>query len=221
MSAGVLAYRLCDREYDCDRCPLDAALRGITLGTVAEDSDEAGFQFPCDRRYHAGHGWIRFDDDGSALFGVDAVAARLLAPTGSIVLPPEGTELRAGGAACWVREDGDLIPVKAPISGLVLAANAEVQQDPALLLRSPYDRGWLLRLRYAGTPSRLPGLFDGTEAARRAGDIVTRIRDRAMSELTDAALPGATLADGGETVRGLRRMLGPERYARLISELLR
>ncbi len=27
MLAGVLTYRLCDREYDCERCPLDAALR--------------------------------------------------------------------------------------------------------------------------------------------------------------------------------------------------
>jgi glycine cleavage system H protein len=28
MTAGLLSYRLCDREYDCDGCSLDAALRG-------------------------------------------------------------------------------------------------------------------------------------------------------------------------------------------------
>ena len=28
MGAGLLRYRLCDREYDCEHCPLDAALRG-------------------------------------------------------------------------------------------------------------------------------------------------------------------------------------------------
>ena len=28
MQAGVVGYKLCDREFDCDRCPFDAALRG-------------------------------------------------------------------------------------------------------------------------------------------------------------------------------------------------
>jgi hypothetical protein len=30
MQAGVVGYKLCDREFDCDRCPFDAALRGET-----------------------------------------------------------------------------------------------------------------------------------------------------------------------------------------------
>ena len=28
MEAGVVGYKLCDREFDCDHCPFDAALRG-------------------------------------------------------------------------------------------------------------------------------------------------------------------------------------------------
>ncbi len=31
MTAGLVRWRLCDREYDCDHCPLDAALRGVTV----------------------------------------------------------------------------------------------------------------------------------------------------------------------------------------------
>jgi len=27
MDAGVINYKLCDRLYDCDRCPLDQALQ--------------------------------------------------------------------------------------------------------------------------------------------------------------------------------------------------
>jgi hypothetical protein len=29
MLSGVLNYRLCDRDLDCEHCPLDRALRGI------------------------------------------------------------------------------------------------------------------------------------------------------------------------------------------------
>ena len=212
MTAGVLAYRLCDRCYECDTCPLDAALRG---GPVAESAQRVALTFPDDCRYHRGHGWIRREDESTAVFGLDALAARLLAPAGSIVLPAEGAELTAGGPACWVREDGELIPVPAPVSGVVLAANTEVQQDPSLLVRSPYTRGWLLRIRLARS-GRIPaGLFDGAEAARRASEAMIKIRDRAVSGM------GATLPDGGELVPELRRVLGIERYARLIGELLR
>lgn len=28
MRAGVIRFWLCDRNFDCDHCPLDAALRG-------------------------------------------------------------------------------------------------------------------------------------------------------------------------------------------------
>jgi glycine cleavage system H protein len=212
-TAGVLAYRLCDRDYDCDACPLHAALRG---GPVTESAQQvAALTFPDDCLYHRGHGWIRPEEEGTAVFGLDALAARLLAPAGSIVLPAEGAELTAGGPACWLREDGELIPVQAPASGVVLSANTEVQQDPSLLVRSPYDRGWLLRIRLAH-PERPPkDLFDGGEAARRAEEAMARIRDRAVAGTT------ATLPDGGELVPELRRVLGVERYARVIGELLR
>jgi hypothetical protein len=59
-TAGVLAYRLCDLEYDCDHCPLDAALRGAARRADAAPMATGGFEFPADRRYHAGHGWMRW-----------------------------------------------------------------------------------------------------------------------------------------------------------------
>ncbi len=31
MLAGVLSYRLCNRAFECDRCPLDRALREEAL----------------------------------------------------------------------------------------------------------------------------------------------------------------------------------------------
>lgn len=47
MLAGVLTYRLCDRQYDCEHCPLDAALRetapsqpNLALGPVMADGGE-------------------------------------------------------------------------------------------------------------------------------------------------------------------------------------
>jgi len=33
MTAGVVSYRLCNRAFDCDHCPLDRALREGARGT--------------------------------------------------------------------------------------------------------------------------------------------------------------------------------------------
>lgn len=42
MSAGVLRFWLCDRGFDCDRCPLDAALRRVRRPVVAASTTAAG-----------------------------------------------------------------------------------------------------------------------------------------------------------------------------------
>lgn len=34
MEAGVLRYWLCNHDFDCDNCPLDAALRGVPAGSA-------------------------------------------------------------------------------------------------------------------------------------------------------------------------------------------
>jgi hypothetical protein len=37
MRAGVIRFWLCDRNFDCEHCPLDAALRG-PRASVPQDS---------------------------------------------------------------------------------------------------------------------------------------------------------------------------------------
>lgn len=43
MTAGLVSYRLCDREYDCDHCPFDAALRGITVEAEGANPSARGW----------------------------------------------------------------------------------------------------------------------------------------------------------------------------------
>jgi len=60
MCAGVLRYRLCTHEYDCDNCPLDAALRGDARIPAAHPlTSPYAPAFPDDRRYAVGHTWLR------------------------------------------------------------------------------------------------------------------------------------------------------------------
>jgi hypothetical protein len=41
MEAGVLRYWLCNHDFDCDNCPLDAALRGVPLASPQRAKEPA------------------------------------------------------------------------------------------------------------------------------------------------------------------------------------
>ena len=46
-----------------------------------------------------------------------------------------------------------------PVSGKVVEKNKEVEETPALINQSPYDKGWLFKIQLA-KPEELDGLLD-------------------------------------------------------------
>ncbi len=223
MSAGLVAYKLCDRDFECDDCPFDRALRGAEPAVDAERLLPAGtpWSFPDDRRYHRGHTWSLPLADATVRVGVDAFAARLLGQAGSVVLPAVGSRLTRGQPESWFLLDAELIGVRAPVSGTVRRRNGRLQRCAGLLAHSPYDEGWLLEVVPAAGEAEPAGAVGGEAAGRRA--------ERDMGELLAAACRGLagrpaevgqTLQDGGERIGGLAAALGAGAYARLVARFL-
>lgn len=226
MTAGVVAYKVCDRGYDCGHCPLDAGLCGREIGSAgpAEDRPAApdGLDFPQDRLYHPSHTWALQLGRSRVRIGVDAFAARLLAGSSSIVLPAEGTVLQQGRVSFWIADEGRLLPLVSAVSGRVLARNQRVQGAPGLVAASPYEEGWLLEVDCPRWAAEYPRLVDAPRQralSRRQAESfrrrVARFVEQAGHEI------GPTLADGGEPLSDARRILGPARYRRLILAFLR
>ena len=63
--------------------------------------------------------------------------------------PPllQGAEVDAGEGLGVVESVKAASDFYAPISGVVVAVNQAVVDNPALVNASPYDKGWLVRLR--------------------------------------------------------------------------
>jgi glycine cleavage system H protein len=253
MTAGLVSYRLCDREYDCDRCPLDAALRGpgstaavpappAAGGDGAKGPARHGGDFPADRRYGAGHTWLRPSGDdvpGRFRVGLDGFAAALLAPPRAVRCAPAGRLLAPGETACELDLEGGVLALGPPLAGEVVAVNAACRRDPSLLVADPYGDGWLFEIAAvaadadsgagctpAATPpadAAAPGpLFPAAEARRRAGHDLRHFRRRVALDLLAADDGvGATLPDGGEPLLDLRGLLGARRHLELVRELVR
>jgi glycine cleavage system H protein len=220
MSAGMLQYRLCDRDFDCDRCPLDAALRGEAAPGPGDPEGTAWTRpivFPADRAYTRGHVWVQ-RRTGVARVGVDALAAALAGGPQAEPWVRDGATVSEGEALCTLDLPSGILPLASPLRGRHPTPNPALAGQPALVADDPYGAGWLLELQAEG---EWPGLLDAA-AMREATRLDLRhFRRRvALDLLEDLDRVGATLSDGGEALTDLRRMLGPRRYLALVRELV-
>jgi glycine cleavage system H protein len=226
MSAGLVAWKLCDRGLDCEGCPFDAAMRGAAVVSHPASGERlAGAaalpapqdSFPGDRRYHRCHGWAQVRQDGGVRLGLDAFAARLAGHPEAVILPAPGCGLRRGEAACWLAGHGELLAVRAPVTGTVRRCNPRLHGEPGLVADDPCGEGWLLEVTCGGSEAQLAALLDAPAASRFARDQERRL---ALAVAPAAAAVGSALPDGGEPLRDLRRVVGERRWHRLLKAVL-
>jgi glycine cleavage system H protein len=219
MTAGLVRYKLCDRQFECEGCPLDTALTGSERSRDSRESQPV-WSFPDDLLYGTAHLWVRKIDDSSVRIGIDALAARLLVRVESVRLPRGGETLVPGGIACELTVNGGLIYLRSPVNGSVSRVNASLLRDASLLTRDPYDTGWLCEARMCAT-KECDSLFSAVEARRRVGYDLQHFRRRLVSYLfAETVGLGRTMADGGEPLTDLRQILGRESFLQLLQEIV-
>lgn len=103
--------------------------------------------YPDDRGYHAEHLWAKPEADGTMLVGITDFAQDQLGGVIFVDLPAVGEHF-AQGASCAsiesVKVTSDAI---IPLSGEIVAVNEALADTPELLNDSPYDKGWLVRVK--------------------------------------------------------------------------
>jgi len=111
---------------------------------------------PANLLYNASHEWARIEGD-EAVIGITHFAQEQLGDLTYVELPAVGDTLTQG------KEMGSVESVKAasdlysPVSGEVVAVNENLDSAPETINSSPYEGGWIARVRLAGQPA---GLLD-------------------------------------------------------------
>ena len=101
---------------------------------------------PKNLRYHQEHDWVRIEGD-LAVFGITHYAQEALGDIVYIELPEVGAELAAGASYAEVESVKAVSDVYAPLSGTIVEINEEVVDAPELINESPYEDGWLIKIR--------------------------------------------------------------------------
>jgi glycine cleavage system H protein len=114
---------------------------------------------PQDRRYSAAHVWVRVEGD-EATVGITDYAQDQLGDVVYLQLPEAGDALTRDQPFGLIESSKAAEDLVAPIDGEVVEANDEADGRPRLVNDSPYDRGWLIRVRF-DDPEQIDGLMDG------------------------------------------------------------
>jgi glycine cleavage system H protein len=119
---------------------------------------------PDDLRYTNSHEWVRMDADGNATVGITDHAQDRLGDLVYVENPPVGAVFERGKECAVVESVKAAADIYAPVSGEVLAVNAELGGNPEKINQGAYD-AWLFKLA-PSKPEELDGLLDA--AAYRA-----------------------------------------------------
>jgi glycine cleavage system H protein len=125
-------------------------------------------ELPETLKYTQSHEWVADNGDGTATVGITAVAAEQLGDLVYVELPQVGARVARGANCAVVESTKAAAEVYAPVTGEVLAANAELAQHPELVNQSPYGEGWLFKLKIAER-AELDALLARDAYAKSAG----------------------------------------------------
>jgi glycine cleavage system H protein len=113
---------------------------------------------PANLKYTKSHEWVRQEADGSVSVGITHHAQELLGDLVFVEAPAVGRKLKQGEECAVVESVKAAADVYAPLSGEVVAANAELADAPEKINQDAYD-AWMFKLKI-DNPAELAGLLD-------------------------------------------------------------
>jgi glycine cleavage system H lipoate-binding protein len=222
MTAGVLTFQLCDRDFECDTCPLDAAMRMHCKQPQLEErkqeigSRRVGTTLRPEYDYTSNHCWLRKRNGGVVRVGLEPGLAALLTPK-AIAFPSRGDQLAQNQICLWIVTEGGTFPLLSPVNGTVLTTNTTLTERPHELVQHPFDQGWLFDAHLEQEVEPAYAALTVAEAeAKYAGD-VARFKDHLVNALPpERYRVGQTLADGGAIPDDVEAMIGQQKYCSIL-----
>lgn len=109
-------------------------------------------------RYTREHEWARVEGDAVTV-GITNFAQEQLSDVVFIELPKVGLAVRQMDPFGTLEAVKTVSELFSPVSGEITAVNDALVADPGLINRSPYENGWIVKIRMSH-PAELDALLD-------------------------------------------------------------
>ena len=101
---------------------------------------------PKNLRYAKSHEWAHLDG-GVCTVGITKFAVEQLTDIVYIDMPDIGDNVFAGDAFGEIESVKAVSDLYAPVDGEVVQINEKLVDDPTIISRDPYDKGWLIKIK--------------------------------------------------------------------------
>ena len=108
--------------------------------------------------------WVRVNDDGTVTIGMTDVAQSLAGPILHARPKNVGVTGKKGRPIATVESGKWVGPVKSPMTGEIVEVNGNLGGDAQLVNRSPYNDGWILKMKPDNLEEDLKEMLTGDAA---------------------------------------------------------
>jgi glycine cleavage system H protein len=119
-------------------------------------------------RYATSHEWISIDGDTGTV-GISDHAQQELSDVVYVDLPKVGVKFAAGAVAAVVESVKAASDIYSPVSGEVVAVNADLVKKPELVNQDPYGTAWLYKIKLSAS-AELGALKDAAGYRAQIGE---------------------------------------------------
>ncbi|MBI4061022.1 MAG: glycine cleavage system protein GcvH [Elusimicrobia bacterium] len=109
-------------------------------------------------KYLKSHEWLDLQGDAGTV-GISDHAQKEITDVVFIEPPKLGRKVKQGEACCVVESVKAAFDIYAPVSGEIVAVNADAVKNPALVNAEALGKGWLFKLK-ASAPGEAAKLMD-------------------------------------------------------------
>ncbi|HEY7192442.1 MAG TPA: glycine cleavage system protein GcvH [Gemmatimonadales bacterium] len=125
---------------------------------------------PKELRYTKDHEWLRVSDDPQVVeVGITDYAQGELGDVVFVELPKASAVFKQRDVFGTIEAVKAVSELYAPVAGTILEFNKALEQDPALVNRDPYGKGWMVKVKLKDS-KELEGLLRADAYAKHVGE---------------------------------------------------
>jgi len=146
------------------------------------------------------HTWMHLEKSGSAKVGLDDLLLHL---TGEVKFnnhKSPGELIRKGEWLTEIEQDGKLLQILSPVSGKITNINPIIHENPGMLNKDPYDKGWICEIKPSKWIVEADACYLAEAATHWSAIELERFKDfLAVSMMIESHDPSLVIMqDGGE-----------------------
>jgi len=125
---------------------------------------------PKDLRYTKDHEWVRESGDPQVVeVGITDYAQGELGDVVFVELPKSAAAFKQRDVFGTIEAVKAVSELYSPVAGTIVEANKALEQDPALVNRDPYGKGWMVKVKLKDA-KELEGLLRADDYAKHVGE---------------------------------------------------